>query len=231
MYNHQLHYDGQLATFLVDAKMALSDMRGKVWDAICTLAESEGITFNTYLDLALQVLNLLLQIPIDILFHMQIPITIAYCPESSIYRKWCPKQGGILPLYKEIRVSRTLSKVLGGVTGQPSESVGRPPSPTPSDYSVGSGGTLALDPKLIAGHKVSLPHTADDWALQAQWLAVIPFIPKPPEMVRCRAASLIPPKARESVLRKRTTLRPRAMSRKHPRVKISRSTHTPRTPS
>ena len=26
MYNHQLHYDGQLATFLADAKMALDDM-------------------------------------------------------------------------------------------------------------------------------------------------------------------------------------------------------------
>ena len=30
MYNHQLHYDGQLATFLTDAKMALSDMWGEV---------------------------------------------------------------------------------------------------------------------------------------------------------------------------------------------------------
>ena len=108
MYNHQLHYDRQLATFLTDAETALSDMRGKVWDATFILAENEGI--DACLGLALQVLNLLLQIPIDISFHMQIPLTIAYCPESSVYRKWHPEQGGVSPLRKEIRASPTLSQ-------------------------------------------------------------------------------------------------------------------------
>ena len=134
MYNHQLHYDEQLAMFLMDAKTALSDMQGEVWDAICTLVVSEGIMFDACLGLTLQVLNLLPQIPIDISFHMQIHLTIAYCPESSVYRKWHPKQGSILPLHKEIRASRTLSRVLGGVTHQPSESMGWPPSSTPSDW-------------------------------------------------------------------------------------------------
>ena len=69
MYNHQLQYDDQLANFFADAKKALSDMRGKAWDAICTLVENESITFNACLGLALQVLNLFPQIPIDILFH------------------------------------------------------------------------------------------------------------------------------------------------------------------
>ena len=141
MYNHQLHYDRQLAKFLADAEMASSDMWGKVWDAIHTLAESEGIMFDACLGLTLQVFNLLLQIPIDISFHMQIPLTIAYCPESSVYRKWHPEQGSVSPLHKEIRASCTLSKVLGRVTRQPSESAGGPPSPTPSDHSMGSGGS------------------------------------------------------------------------------------------
>ena len=39
--------------------------------------------------------------------------------------------------------SCTLSKVLGRVTHQPSESAGRPPSPAPSDHSVGFGGSLS----------------------------------------------------------------------------------------
>ena len=142
MYNHQLQYDGWLATFLMEAKMALNNMQGKVWDAICTLAENEGITFDACLALRLQVLNLLLQIPIDISFQTQIPLTIAYCPESSIYRRWHPEQGGVSPLHKKIRVSHTLSKVLGGVTCQPSESAGRPPSLAPCDHSAGSGGSL-----------------------------------------------------------------------------------------
>ena len=138
MYNHQLHYDRQLAMFLADTEMALNDMRSKVWDAIHALAESESITYYACLGLALQVLNLFPQIPIDILFHMQIPLTITYCPESSIHREWHPKQGGVLPLCKEIRASHTLPKVLGGVTHQLSESVGRPPSPIPLEPLCGS---------------------------------------------------------------------------------------------
>ena len=120
MYNHQLHYDGQLAKFLADAKTALSDMWGEVWDTIRALAESEGIMFDACLGLTLQVLNLLLQIHVDSSLHTQIPLTIAYCLESSVYRKWCPEQGSVLPLRKEIRAPHTLSKVLGRVTHQPS---------------------------------------------------------------------------------------------------------------
>ena len=127
---------------MMEAEMALNDMQGKVWATVHALAENEGITFNACLCITLQVLNLLPQIPTDILFQTQIPLTITYCPESSIYRRWHLKQGGVSPLHKEIRASCTLSKVLGGVTHQPSESVGCPPSPAPSDHSTGSGGSL-----------------------------------------------------------------------------------------
>ena len=139
MYNHQLQYDWQLSTFLMDMEMTLNNMRGDIWAAIRALAEIEGITFDACLGLTLQVLNLLLQIPVDILFQTQIPLTIAYCPESSIYRRWRPEQGGVSPLCKEVRASRTLSKVLGGVTHQTSEGMDRPPSPAASDNSAGSG--------------------------------------------------------------------------------------------
>ena len=44
------------------------------------------------------------------------------------------------PLHKEVRASRTLSKVLGEVTHQRSEGVDHPPSPAVSNNSVGSGG-------------------------------------------------------------------------------------------
>ena len=141
MYNHQLQYDQQLTTFLTDAETALNDMRGKAWAAVHVLAENEGITFDACLGFALQVLNLPLQIPIDILFQTKIPITITYCLESSIYRRWHPEQGSVSPLHKDIRASCTLSKVLGGVTQQPSEDVDHPPSPAPSDHSTGSGGS------------------------------------------------------------------------------------------
>ena len=140
MYNHQLQYNWQLSTFLTDTETTLNNMRSEIWAAIHALAENEGITFDACLGLTLQVLNLLLQIPIDISFQTQIPLTIAYCPESSVYRRWHPEQGGVSPLCKEVRASHTLSKVLGGVTHQPSEGVDHPPSIAASDNSVGSGG-------------------------------------------------------------------------------------------
>ena len=117
----------------------LSNMRDQVWAAVCALAENEGFTFNDCLSLALQVLNLLLQIPMDILFQAQIPLTITYCPESSIYRRWHPEQGGVSPLCKEVRASQTLTKVLGRVTHQPYGGVDHPPSPAVSNNSAGLG--------------------------------------------------------------------------------------------
>ena len=140
MYNHQLHYDWWLSAFLTDMEMTLNNMRDEVWGAIRALAENEGIMFNDCLGLTLQVLNLLPWIPVDVLFQTQIPLTIAYCPESSIYRRWRPKQGGVSSLHKEVRASHTLSKVLGGVTHQPSVGADHPPSPGASDNSAGSGG-------------------------------------------------------------------------------------------
>ena len=81
MYNHQLDYDRQLSAFLKETETTLNNMRDQVWVTVHTLAENEGITFNDCLSLTLQVLNLLPQIPVDILFQTEIPLTIAYCPE------------------------------------------------------------------------------------------------------------------------------------------------------
>ena len=85
---------------------------------ICALAENDGITFDACLYLVLQVLGLLPQILVNISFQAPIPLTLAYCPESMVYQKWHPEQGGIAPLHKEIRVAQTLSKVLGGIAEQ-----------------------------------------------------------------------------------------------------------------
>ena len=139
MYNHQLEYDWRLANFLKEAETMLANMRDRIWTTVCTLTESEGMTFEDCLSLTLCIL-LLPQIPVDISFQTQIPLTIAYCPESSVYRRWHSKQGGVSPLHKEVRASWTLTKVLGGVTHQGSEGMDHPPSPAASEGSVGSGG-------------------------------------------------------------------------------------------
>ena len=138
MYNHQLEYDWWLTDFLKEVEMMLANMRDQIWTAICTLTESEGMTFKDCLNLKLHILLLLLQIPVDVSYQMQILLTIAYCPESSVYRRWHSKQGGVSPLCKEIRASWTLTKVLGRIHHQESEGVNRASSPAISEGSVGS---------------------------------------------------------------------------------------------
>ena len=140
MYNHQLEYDQQLTNFLMEVEMTLANMRDQIWTAVHTLAESEGVTFEDCPNLGLCILLLLPQIPMDVSYQTQIPPTITYCPESSVYRRWHSEQGGVSPLYKEVRASRTLTKVLGGVHHQESEGVDCAPSPTISEGSVGLGG-------------------------------------------------------------------------------------------
>ena len=107
----------------------LANMRDQIWTAVHTLMEGEGMNFKDCLSLALRILLLLLQIPVDVSFQMQIPLTIAYCPESSVYRRWHSKQGVVSPLCKEVRASQTLTKVLGRVIHQGSEGMDCPPSP------------------------------------------------------------------------------------------------------
>ena len=140
MYNHQLEYDWWLSNFLKEAETMLANMRDQIWTAICILAETKGMTFEDCLSLVLGILPLLLQIPVDVSYKMQIPLTIAYCPESSVYRRWHPEQGGVSPFCKEVRALWTLTKVLGRVHRQDSKGADHTPSPTVSDSSVGSGG-------------------------------------------------------------------------------------------
>ena len=140
MYNHQLEYDWWLTDFLKEVETMPANMRDQIWTAICTLTESKGMTFKDYLNLALRILLLLPQIPVDISYQMQIPLIIAYCLESLVYRRWHSKQGGVSPLCKKVRASQTLTKVLGGIHHQEREGVDHAPSPAISKSSMGLGG-------------------------------------------------------------------------------------------
>ena len=111
MYNPPTRYDRQLAAFLKEMEANLSNMRDQVWATVCALAENEGTTFNDCLSLTLQVLHLLPTDPRGHLISNKIPLTIAYCLESSVYRRWRPKQGRVSPLHKEVRASQTPTKV------------------------------------------------------------------------------------------------------------------------
>ena len=141
MYNHQLEYNRWLSNFLKEVEATLANMRDQIWTAVRALVESEGVTFKDCLSLTLRILPLLPHIPVDVSYEMQIPLTITYCPEASVYRTWHPKQGGVSPFHKEVRVSWTLTNVLGGVHCQDSEGADCAPSPATSEASVGLGGS------------------------------------------------------------------------------------------
>ena len=98
MYNHQLEYNRRLSYFLKEVETMLANMRDQIWTAIRALMESEGVTFEDCLSLALRILPLLPQIPMDVSYEMQIPFTIAYCPESSGLQKMALQTRQSVPL-------------------------------------------------------------------------------------------------------------------------------------
>ena len=140
MYNYQLGYDRRQSDFLKEVEATLANMRDQIWTAVHTLVESEDVTFKDCLSLALRILPLLLQIPMDVSYETQIPLTIAYCLKSSVYRRWHPEHGGVSPFHKEVRASQTLTKVLGSMHCQDSKGADHIPSPATSEGSMGLGG-------------------------------------------------------------------------------------------
>ena len=102
VFNHQLHYDGELLAFISNTKRTLQEKWDKVWECICKLTDVAGVPHNTCLSLALQVLDKLPTVPIDLSYHTPIPMMLAYGPGSYGYQTWsedrgrnlCPEQGG-----------------------------------------------------------------------------------------------------------------------------------------
>ena len=159
-------------------------MGDQIWTAIHTLAEGKGITFEDCLNLTLSILPLLLQVPVDVSYKTQIPLIITYCPESSVYRRWHAKHGGVSPFRKEVRASRTLTKVLGGIHHQNSKGADRTPSPAASECSAGLDRFEAPELDHVAVPKIS-PCTAA--------INQVPPTPGPLKMTRNPSAGLSPP--------------------------------------
>ena len=101
MYNHQLDYNQQLSAFLKEAETTLNNMRDQVWLTVHAFAENEGITFNDCLSLALQVLNLLPQIPwMSHSRHRYLsPLPTAWSP--SFTEDGAPSKAGFPPFVRK----------------------------------------------------------------------------------------------------------------------------------
>ena len=95
MYNHQLEYDRWLANFLKEAETMLANIRDQIWTTVCTLMESEGATFKDCLSLALCILLLLLQIPMDVSFqthttHHRLLPSLLFTEDGTPNKVECP---------------------------------------------------------------------------------------------------------------------------------------------
>ena len=71
-----------------------------------------GVPHNACLGLALQVLEKLPTIPIDLNYHMPIPMMLAYAPKSYAYQTWHEDGGGTSALSGDARASCILSQRL-----------------------------------------------------------------------------------------------------------------------
>ena len=69
VFNHQLHYDGELLAFIFNAERTLQEKWDEVWEHICKLADVVGVPHDTCLSLALQVLDKFPTVPIDLSYH------------------------------------------------------------------------------------------------------------------------------------------------------------------
>ena len=77
VFNHQLRYNGELLAFISNAKITLQEKWDDIWGCVHKLADVAGVPHDTCQSLALQVLNKLPTVPIDLSYHTLIPMMLA----------------------------------------------------------------------------------------------------------------------------------------------------------
>ena len=112
VFDHQLRYDVQLAGFITSTKTILQEKWDEVWECVQSLTEVAGIPQDICLHLALQVLELLPTIPMDLSFYATIPMVLAYGPESYASPAWLGDGGETSSLGKKAKASHLMRKKL-----------------------------------------------------------------------------------------------------------------------
>ena len=111
-FNHQLHYDGQLAAFISNAERSLQEKWHEVWECVHRIMDVAGVSHDICLGLTLHILDKLPTIPIDLSYCTPIPMMLAYGPESYAYQIWHKDRGETSSLGKEAKASCLLMRKL-----------------------------------------------------------------------------------------------------------------------
>ena len=88
IFSHQLKYDAQLVAFITTAEGTLQAKWDEIWSHVHSIMEVAGIANKACLTLALQILDKLPTLPLDLSYHTAIPRMLAYCPESYAFQAW-----------------------------------------------------------------------------------------------------------------------------------------------
>ena len=117
VFQHQLRYNSQLASFITSAEGMLQAKQDKVWVCMESLVDSSRMPRDTCLCLALQVLKLLPMIPLDISFCAPFPMMLTYGPQSYLSQAWLENEEETYSLGGEYQ-SLTPSQQDVGAAGQ-----------------------------------------------------------------------------------------------------------------
>ena len=86
IFSHQLRYDSKLVASISTAEGTLQAKWDEIWSHIHSLAEVAGLPHEACLNLALQILDKLPTLPLDLSYHTAICRMLAYCPESYAFQ-------------------------------------------------------------------------------------------------------------------------------------------------
>ena len=88
IFSHQLKYDAQLAAFITTVEGTLQAKWDEIWSHVHSIAEVAGLPNKACLTLALQILDKLPTLPLDLSYSRAIPRMLTYCPESYAFQAW-----------------------------------------------------------------------------------------------------------------------------------------------
>ena len=78
IFSHQLKYDAQLVVFIITAEGTLQAKWDEIWSHIHSIMEVAGLPSKACLSLALQILDKLPTLPLDLSYHTAILRMSAY---------------------------------------------------------------------------------------------------------------------------------------------------------
>ena len=117
IFSHQLRYDSQLVAFISTAEGTLQAKWDEIWSHIHSLANAASLPHEACLTLALQILDKLPTLPLDLSYHTAIPRMLAYCLETYAFQAWSTTGDGDYLLDNKAQATSFLTQKLACMAG------------------------------------------------------------------------------------------------------------------